>query len=279
MTDYLRTLPDLEDEALAAAFDQVSFWSARFGTLLFRHLELGPNLDILDLGCGTGFPLLEMAQVFGPSCRLVGVDVWHAGLRRAAAKRAAFGLDGVMLVRGDGARLPLGDARFDLVVSHLGLNNFADGAAVLRECARVARPGARLVLTSNVRGHFGAFYATFRAVLDELGLHEALAGLEADEAHRGTPDDIAARVRAAGFEVERCLVEPFAMRYLDGGAFLRHGLTRFGFLPAWRRLVGPADEARVFAALERALDARAAAAGELRLEVPRLYLEARRRPR
>jgi ubiquinone/menaquinone biosynthesis C-methylase UbiE len=243
---------------------------------LFEHLELRPDLTILDLACGTGFPLFELAQVHGASCHTIGVDRWAPALARAVVKRHVHALPNLDLVRADGACLPFRDACFDLVVSHLGVNNFDAPQAALAECARVSRPGGRLVLTTNPRGHMRELYSEFRRTLRALGLERRLEHLERNEAHRGTPATLRAMVHASGFDVSRILQQPFRMRYLNGGALLRHSLTRFGFLDGWRGAVEPEDEERVFTALEARLDERARRNGVLVMTVPMLYLEAKR---
>jgi arsenite methyltransferase len=86
MPDFLHRTYDLNQPEMASAFDQVSFWSARFGLFLFKHLELRPNLNILDLACGTGFPLFELAQVYGTSCQVTGIDSWKEAVERAGSK-------------------------------------------------------------------------------------------------------------------------------------------------------------------------------------------------
>ena len=83
-------------------------------------------------------------------------------------------------------------------------------------------------------------------------------------------------MEGADFRVSRVVAAAFDRRYLDGSALLRHSLTRLGFLPGWRAVVDPADERPVFARLEAKLNDRARRAGELRLEIPALYLEARK---
>jgi len=98
MTDYLRKKHDFTNPELVAAYDQVFLWSARFGELLFKHLELRRNLRVLDLACGTGFPLLELAHMLGRSCELVGVDVWKEALERARLKLKVYDLPNVQLV-------------------------------------------------------------------------------------------------------------------------------------------------------------------------------------
>jgi ubiquinone/menaquinone biosynthesis C-methylase UbiE len=57
------------------------------------------------------------------------------------------------------------DGTFDLLVSNLGINNFDDPPAVLCECRRVARPGAKLALTTNLQGHMQQLYGLYAQVL------------------------------------------------------------------------------------------------------------------
>ncbi len=141
---------------LAEIYDETSFWSARFGGLLFDHLEIRRGIRGLDVGCGTGFPLIELAHVHGTSSHFVGTDTWVDALERARLKLELHGLTNVDIIEADVASMPFPNAHFDLVVSNLGINNFPDARAALRECRRVAKTNGRLVLTTNVQGHFGA---------------------------------------------------------------------------------------------------------------------------
>lgn len=262
---YLTRKIDLDD--LAPVFDEVTLWGARFLIHLLDRIELRPGIRALDLGCATGVPLIELANVHGPSSRFTGIDIWSGALRRAQKKIAFQGLGNVDLALADGHKLPFRDRVFDLLVSSLGINNFDDPDAVFRECARVSRPGARLVLTTNVRGHMREFYDVFRALLAERW-PQHLDRLEENEAHRGTPESIAARLEAAGFRVTRSEVGTFTFRFLDGSTLLRHPLV-YWFLLGWRAVVDSGEEQEVFAALEERLNGM----GELRMTVPMLYLE------
>src|SRR5438477_8451257 len=116
--------------------------------LSLDNLPIHHNMTVLDLGCGTGFPLLELANSLGSSCRLVGLDPWEAALRRADRKRRVYGLVNAWLAAGDGSRMPFGSGEFDLVVSNLGLNNFDEPGSVMAECRRVLKPGGTLALTT-----------------------------------------------------------------------------------------------------------------------------------
>lgn len=273
MTDFLKkkALSSLE---IASVFDEASLWAARFGILLFNHLEIRRAIKIMDLGCATGFPLFELAQVHGNSCQITGVDIWKEALERAQSKLQTYGLSNVKLIEASGAQLPFKETEFDLIVSNLGINNFAEPQTVLGECFRVAKPGARLVLTTNLQGHFQEFYEVFEKALRELQKPAYLENLRVNEAHRGTKASTVALVQGAGFKVTKTVEDSFQMRYLDGTTLFNHTLTRLGFLDAWRGVVEPSDETEIFGLIESKLNEIATNNGELRMTVPMLYLEA-----
>jgi arsenite methyltransferase len=273
MTDYLES-SGLLDPHVASAFDELSFWSARFGILLFQHLELVRGIRVLDVACGTGFPLCELSQVHGGSCDFTGVDIWEEALDRARIKIKTYGLKNAKLISADAAHLPFPERTFDLVISHLGINNFVDQRAALVECFRVARFKARLVLTTNLKGHMREFYEVYRQVLKTLGLDRYLGRLAQNADHRGTRESFTMLVQESGFRVSRLAEDQFAFRFVNGSALLRHHLTRIGFLQGWRSVVDPADEELVFHSLEEALNHTSQQQGGLNLTVPMLYLEA-----
>jgi arsenite methyltransferase len=258
---------------LADLYDETSFWSARFGALLFDHLDIRRNISGLDVGCGTGFPLIELAHVHGTSSRFTGIDIWTDAIERAHAKLGLHGLTNVDLIAADVASMPFRNAHFDLVVCNIGINNFPDAGAALRECRRVARDDARLVLTTNVQGHFGALYALLDTILGETGLEGARDALRREEQHRYSKHAIANLLADSGFAVSRCFEENFRLRFADGSAMLRHSLVKW-FLDGWRQAIGAANEREVFNALETQLDAAAARDGCVEMTVPMLYLEA-----
>jgi len=274
MPDFLHRTYDIHQLELASALDEVSFWSSRFGALLFKHLPLRPALRILDLGCGTGFPTLELAQVYGTSCVVTGIDIWQEAILRAQVKQRAYQITNANLLLADAAHLPFLDQEYDLIVCHLGINNFDDPDAVLIECFRVAKPGATLALTTNPSGHMRELYALFREVLLELGMPAALERLERNEAHRGNRKSLEGMLQAAGFDVIKIEEDTFDLRYLDGTALFNHRLTQVGFLDGWRQVVDAEDEEQVFTTLETRLNQAAISSGGLRMSVPMLYLEA-----
>src|SRR5437763_12047241 len=182
--DFLAFDPDFNSPQVIAAYDEVALWSAMFGQLLLEEVPLAHVTNVLDVGCGTGFPLIELAERLGDRAHVHGIDPWSGGLKRAAEKIASRGTKNVTLHEGSATAMPFPDATFDLIVSNLGVNNFDDRAAAIRECRRVANPRATLALTTNLQGHIREFYEVFADVLADDD--EASQRLREHIQHRAT---------------------------------------------------------------------------------------------
>jgi ubiquinone/menaquinone biosynthesis C-methylase UbiE len=99
---------------------------------------------VLDVGCGTGMLLRDLATRLPGSVELIGVDPAPNMLAKA---RAATGGDGrVRYEHATAESLPFEAASFDLVVSTLSFDHWSNQRAGLLECARVLRDEGRLVL-------------------------------------------------------------------------------------------------------------------------------------
>ena len=269
--------PSLYDSAeVVAAFDDLSLWSAPFGLMLLDTVRLRGVRAALDVGCGAGFPLLELADRLGPGCRVVGVDPWAAAMARAQAKAAARGLGNVELVIGKVEELGFADATFDLVVSNNGLNNVADTPRALAGCARVSRPGAQLVLTANLPASMRELYDVYEAVLRERGREDLLAALAAHiDAKRKPVATLVRWIEAAGYGEVTVQEQAFRLRFADGTALFRHWFMRLGFIGAWASVLPAAEVGPVLDAIEARLN-ELGARGEVALSVPFACLSATR---
>jgi arsenite methyltransferase len=265
--DFLTFEADFNSPQVIAGYDEVALWSATFGLLLLEEVPLANVTSVLDVGCGTGFPLIELAERLGDRAHVHGIDPWSGGLKRAAEKIAIRGTRNVTLHEGSASSMPFTDATFDLIVSNLGVNNFDDRAAAIRECRRVARPAATLALTTNLQGHMREFYDVFAHVLhDDAAASERLR--EHIE-HRATIASVRELLETEGFTATRVIERESVMRFANGTALLNHYFIKLGFLDAWKKVVD-GNERDVFARLRDALDNH----GELRLTIPMAYVEA-----
>lgn len=117
-------------------------------------LNVQPRESILELGCGTGYALLRLAQQTGPEGEITGVDIAENMLAAAKVRLQSAGVtDRVSLLRCDAAEIPLGDDIFDGVFSSFVVELFNTDrmSIVLGEIKRVLKPSGRLCIVSLSR--------------------------------------------------------------------------------------------------------------------------------
>jgi SAM-dependent methyltransferase len=103
------------------------------------------GLDIVDLGCGTGYFCAWLAR---RSARVVGVDPTPAQLDTVRRLQRETGLE-FPLIEATGEDVPLPDTSFDIVFSEYGASIWADAYLWIPEAARLVRPGGRLIFLRN----------------------------------------------------------------------------------------------------------------------------------
>lgn len=108
-----------------------------------------PGMRILDVGCGGGQFALRLADHF-TDIELVGVDLSPAQVARAQKRTSRH--DRLSFVEGSALDLPFDADTFDLVYSVGSLKHWPDPELGLRECARVAKPGAQFFVMEGDRG-------------------------------------------------------------------------------------------------------------------------------
>jgi SAM-dependent methyltransferase len=105
------------------------------------------GLDVIEMGCGTAYFSAWMAR---RGARPVGVDLSERQLATAREMQAEHGLD-FPLMHESAESVPLPDASFDLAFSEYGASLWCDPYVWIPECARLLRPGGRLLfLTTSV---------------------------------------------------------------------------------------------------------------------------------
>jgi SAM-dependent methyltransferase len=165
-------------------------WDARFGDDLPAYARavaeagIRPGDLVLDVGSGTGRALPALAAAAGPHGRVLGLDLTPDML---IAARTAGRDEHAALVVADARRLPVPDARADVVFAAGLVQHLPEPGAGLAELARVARTGGRLTI----------FHPTGRA---------ALAARHGRPLHPGEPLDeavLAPLLRAAGWQLTR----------------------------------------------------------------------------
>ncbi len=153
------------DEELAAA-------TAELTARMIAAAQLRPGLDVLDVGCGSGAPACRLADEHG--VRVVGITTSGAGVAAARDRAAAAGLSSVATFeQRDGTDNGLPDASFDRVWVLESSHLMRERSRLIAECARVLRPGGRLVLCDLVRHREIGFQEVRDRRADFVTLREA----------------------------------------------------------------------------------------------------------
>lgn len=137
-------------------------------------MKLTGSEKILDVACGTGELEIRIFKQF-PNQSIVGVDVSEDMLRQAAEK---IGVQkNLILKAADSRELPFNDNQFDIVVTCSAFHYMREPEKVLKEFARVLKPGGRVILLDWCRDFLnGKIYHYFRKIF--FPAHYDVYGLE-----------------------------------------------------------------------------------------------------
>jgi 2-polyprenyl-3-methyl-5-hydroxy-6-metoxy-1,4-benzoquinol methylase len=115
---------------------------------VIRRLESG--IDVLDIACGSGRAMIELAQAY-PASRFTGIDLSPIAVSAASAEARRRGLSNVRFVQDDAAELS-GAGACDLVTAFDAIHDQARPAQVLRAVFEALRPGG-VFLMQDIAGH------------------------------------------------------------------------------------------------------------------------------
>ena len=185
---------------------------------------------VLEVGCGTGVVARDLASLVGRGGVVTAVDTSATLLARARALSRRVPGGRIAFRRADGHRLPFADGRFDAVLAITVILHVEDPLRVVKEMARVARPGGRVGLQDQDFGLIGA------AQPDRELTARILDGVAAriyPEPHSGRR--LGALLRAAGLIGVRMLADvyqdttltPFSRNFLERRA---ENAVRFGIV-------------------------------------------------
>ena len=220
-------------EAMAKSLEERGRTRAqtRLRRRFLKFVPVGAGERVLEVGCGTGVVVRDLAALVGRRGEVMGVDVSRHLLERAralcgeAARHAR-----IVLRRASGAALPFANDRFDAALAITVMLHVADPLRVAREMARVTRPGGRVGLQDQ---DFGAVAVTHPDRTLTERIMRGVAERMYEEPHSGRR--LPGLLRTAGLVDVRLLtdvyqdttLEPWTKTFLEGRAerAIRFGLV------------------------------------------------------
>ncbi|MBV9364732.1 MAG: arsenite methyltransferase [Solirubrobacterales bacterium] len=160
--------------------------------------DLRDGETVLDLGSGAGADVLISARRVGPTGRAIGLDMTDEMLTLARANALEEGVANAHFLKGYLEDVPVADGTVDVVISNCVINLSGDKQQVIREAARVLRPGGRFAasdvladpdMDERTRADTAAWTGCIAGALTEPEFRSALenAGfgdIEITETHR-----------------------------------------------------------------------------------------------
>jgi ubiquinone/menaquinone biosynthesis C-methylase UbiE len=219
---------------------------ARLRRRFLRFCGIGRGWRVVEVGCGSGVVTRDVAARVGARGHVVGVDKSRVLLAAARRRAREERLDRRIEFRlGDAGALPLRSGRFDCALAVTVLLHVARPLAVLRELARVTRPGGVVGLQDQ---DFGT------QVLDHPDraltrvIFEGVTARTYPEPFSGRT--LVRRLVEQGFERVRLLADVYQVRSLD--PFTHDLLERRAASAVKFGLIGAARASGWMAAIERA---------------------------
>jgi SAM-dependent methyltransferase len=172
--------------------------------------DLRPGEVVLDLGSGAGADVLISAKRVAPGGKAIGLDMTDEMLDLARRNAQEAGATNVEFLKGEIENIPLSDASVDVVISNCVINLSGDKPQVIREAARVLKPGGRFAVSDVVadadmddatRADMAAWTGCIAGALTREEFIKTLVGagltdVEITESHRVHPHAVSAIIRA-----------------------------------------------------------------------------------
>jgi len=272
--DYLSSEFSFSTKLNAGMLDELPLWSAPFGLKLLDLIDYSKPVKALDIGFGSGFPLLELAQRLGNKSFVYGIDPWKPSHLRTKQKIDFYNIRNIELLNCGAENIPLRNGIIDLAVSNNGINNVRDIDAVLAELNRVCRKNACFIASLNTGGTMAEFYNKLILILNENEMLREISKVKAHIKFKRIPLFILKRLFLSnGFGIKYIYRSRFSLKFSDAESFFNHSLIKVGFLESWKNLIPVGKRKFIFNRIKYMLDYDAKRNGLIEMTIPYVVIK------
>ena len=223
-------------------------WTKRFTDLLDKHVGIKEAKNVLYVNAGTGDHCIAIGEKVGERTSFFATCENDELLKIAKDKGAAVKSDV------DFSMIRFEDDSFDAVVSDASFTRPRDIEDLLRDAARVTRPGGQLAIVLPTAGSFGEVFSLLWEVLfnEDLGQHGSV--VEAMIAEIPTISRVEEIAGDAGLVDVKTESVRELFEYDNGADFVASPLVAEFLLPVWLEMLGEKEKERVTTALAQLID-------------------------
>jgi ubiquinone/menaquinone biosynthesis C-methylase UbiE len=248
--------------------DELPIWSAPFGLKLLDYIDYKPNITALDIGFGTGFPLIEIAMRLGKNSTVYGIDSWKESIERAMEKINFYGIPNIKIIEGTVESIPLENNSVNLITSNNCINNVENMEKALTECSRVLERNGQFIQTMNLGKSMFEFYNVMEETLLELNLKTEITLMYEHIEHKRPSIDKILKIMGSDFMIKDIEYDQFEYKFADGTAMLNHYFIKLGFMDSWIKVLPKDRVEEIFKKIEIKLNEQAKTFGVIKLSIP-----------
>ena len=244
-----------EDNITVNAYDDFPLWSATPGLLLLENIKLIKNSKILDVGCGTGFPAIEIAQRVGNTTEVYGLDIWERGLEKAKDKSNNKKVENVKFIKGLSQKIPFKDNFFDEIVSNNGFNGENANILTFKESYRVLKNNGVFCFTTILPNSMKSFYKILFYSMKNNNVKNAKVIINSHiKQKRLNIYSYKELLKRSDYKRIKIVRKSFNINFAHSDAFWKYFFFRMNFVESWINIIPKNMQEKILEEVNKYID-------------------------
>lgn len=118
--------------------------------LLLELMDIQPAETVADLGCGTGYFSLKLAEQVGPDGKVIALDIDMAKLNKLKLIKRYAGVGQLEIIQNNPGDLKVADSSLDKIVVLNAYHEIKEIETVLAQCLKALKPGGKVFVIDKV---------------------------------------------------------------------------------------------------------------------------------